>query len=122
MQQLNYLDESYSAALCPDPNDIVNGMVTITDIFNGMILIGFSVSDSTATYSCDSGFEFIGDAMTTCSQINVNFAEFQQHHHASCRLECSINSNGFSTCYNTDTFTCNFHLAYHTFAHAHKGM
>ena len=33
VQQLNYLDESYSAALCPDPNDIVNGMVTITDIF-----------------------------------------------------------------------------------------
>ena len=66
-----------SAALCPDPDDIVNGVVTITDIFSGMMsLTGFSIGD-TATYTCDSGFELIGDAMTTCTQVDVNLAVFQ---------------------------------------------
>ena len=32
-----------------------------------------SVGD-TATYSCDSGFELIGDAITTCTLVDGNFA------------------------------------------------
>ena len=55
-----------SPALCPDPLDIDSGIVTFT---------GNSVGD-TATYTCDSGFELIGVATTTCTQINANFAAF----------------------------------------------
>ena len=50
--------ESCSAALCPDPVDIVNGMVTFNSI------------DDSATYTCNSGFELIGDA--TCIQGDAN--------------------------------------------------
>ena len=57
---------SYSAALCDDPPEIMNGMVTFT---------GNSVGD-TATYSCDSGFELIGGATTTCTQVNESSATF----------------------------------------------
>ena len=56
-----------SAALCPNPVDIDNGMVTFT---------GNSVSD-TATYTCDSGFELIGSATTTCIEVDMNSAAFQ---------------------------------------------
>jgi len=36
---------------------------------------GNSVND-TATYTCNSGFELIGDATTTCTQVDANFAVF----------------------------------------------
>ena len=67
---------SCSAALCPDPVDIVSGGVTFT---------GNSVDD-TATYTCDSGFELIGGATTTCTQVDVNSATFQPAP-PSCRRE-----------------------------------
>ena len=57
---------SCSAALCPDPADIVNGMVTFT---------GNSVGD-TATYTCNAGFELIGSVTTTCTLVDVNSAGF----------------------------------------------
>ena len=57
---------SCSAALCPDPADIVNGMVTFT---------GNSVGD-TATYTCNAGFELIGSATTTCTQVDADSAVF----------------------------------------------
>ena len=66
VHQLNHLDESCSAALCPDPAAIDNGMVTYT---------GNSVGDS-ATYTCDPGFVMIGNETTTCTQVTVNTASF----------------------------------------------
>ena len=57
---------SWSAALCPDPADVANGMVTFA---------ANSVSD-TATYICNSGFELIGSATVTCTQVDVNSATF----------------------------------------------
>ena len=66
VHQLNHLNESCSAALCPDPAANVNGMVTFT---------GNSVGD-TATYTCDPGFELIGSETTTCTQVDVNTASF----------------------------------------------
>ena len=55
-----------SAALCPDPVDINNGMVTFT---------GTSVGD-TATYSCDLHFDLVGDATTTCTQVDSKNTAF----------------------------------------------
>ena len=60
------LHRSCSAALCPDPADVVNGMVMFT---------GNSVGD-TATYTCNSSFELIGNAYVTCTQVDVNSAAF----------------------------------------------
>ena len=60
------LHHFWSAALCPEPADIVNGMVTF---------IGNSVGD-TAMYNCNSGFELIGSVPVTCIQVNVNSAAF----------------------------------------------
>ena len=57
---------SCSVALCPAPVNFDNGMVTFT---------GASIGD-TATYSCDSGFELVGVATTTCTQENANSAAF----------------------------------------------
>ena len=57
---------SCSAALCDDPPEIFNGVVTFT---------GTSVGD-TATYSCDSGFELIGGATTTCTLVDDISATF----------------------------------------------
>ena len=54
------------AALCSDPADISNGIVTFT---------GTSIGD-TATYSCNSGFELDGGATTTCTAMDGNSAEF----------------------------------------------
>ena len=58
------MDLSYSAALCPDPPNIDNGIMAFT---------GNSIGD-TATYTCDSGFVLIGDATTEC--IDANSATF----------------------------------------------
>ena len=60
------LHHSCSAALCPDPADIVNGMMTFT---------GNSVGD-TATYNCNLGFELIGNTFITCTQVDMNIATF----------------------------------------------
>ena len=64
--QFTKLHHSHSAALCPDPANIVNGVVTFT---------GNSVGD-TATYTCNTGFELVGSATTTCTQVDVNSAAF----------------------------------------------
>ena len=32
--------------------------------------------DDTATYSCNTGFELVGSATTTCTRINVNSTVF----------------------------------------------
>ena len=77
VHQLNHLDESFSAALCPDPDGIVNGMGTFT---------GNSVGD-TAAYTCNSGFELIGNAMTTCAQVDANSATFPSVPPPECRRE-----------------------------------
>ena len=53
-------------ALCLDPVDIDFGTVTLT---------GNSIGD-TATYSCNPGFELIGGATTTCTQMDPNSAGF----------------------------------------------
>ena len=56
----------FCIALCPDPVDPINGMMTFT---------GNSVDD-TATYSCNTGFELVGSATLTCTQVNVSSAAF----------------------------------------------
>ena len=56
----------FCVALCPDPVDPVNGIVTFT---------GNSVDD-TATYSCIMGFEQVGSTNATCTQVNVNSSTF----------------------------------------------
>ena len=61
------LHDSCSAALCDDPVDIDNGTVT----FNGN-----SVGDM-ATYTCDLGFELIGNTTTICTLVAMDSAEFQ---------------------------------------------
>ncbi len=68
--------DSCFAALCDNPVVIDNGMVTFS---------GNSVGDM-ATYTCDSGFELIGDETTTCTLVNMDTAEFQPEP-PSCRRE-----------------------------------
>ena len=65
------------ALMCTDPASITNGMVTFT---------GNSVGD-TATYTCDPGFELIGAAMTTCTQVDANSAAFPSVPPPECRRE-----------------------------------
>ena len=77
----------FFVALCPDPAAIVNGMVTST---------GTSVGD-TATYTCNSGLELIGDATTTCTQVNANSAIFSPNP-PSCRRKYCINESRMATC------------------------
>ena len=67
----------FSAALCLDPPAIVNGMSTFT---------GNSVGD-TATYSCNTGFELIGDLTTMCTQIDATSAAFPAVPPPECRRE-----------------------------------
>ena len=74
-----YLHLSCSTALCPDPADIVNATVTFT---------GNSVGD-TAAYTCNSGFQLIGNASTTCTQVDVNSASFFPAAPV-CRRECCM--------------------------------
>ena len=52
-------------------------MVTIT---------GSSIGD-TATYTCDPGFELIGDMIVTCTQVDMISAAFQSLEPPSCRRE-----------------------------------
>ena len=74
------LHHFHTTALCPDPLDIVNGTATFT---------GNTVGD-TATYTCDSGFELIGNASVTCTQVDVNSAAFTPAAPV-CRRECCMN-------------------------------
>ena len=64
--------------VCDDPVDIDNGMVTSN---------GNSIGDI-AMYTCDLGFELIGCATTTCTQVDMDSAEFQPAP-PSCRRECT---------------------------------
>ena len=67
--------------LCSDSVGIENGMVTIT---------GNSVGDI-ATYTCDPGFELIGNMTATCTQVDMNSAVFQLQELPSCRREYCMN-------------------------------
>ena len=60
------MHHSCFAALCPDPADVANGRVTFT---------GNSAGD-TATYTCNSSFELIGNASVTCTQVDDFVAYF----------------------------------------------
>ena len=71
---------SCSAALCPNPADIVNGVVTFT---------GNSVGGDTANYTCTSGFELIGNASITCTQVDDASAAFSPVPPV-CRRKCYI--------------------------------
>ena len=65
---LHYSHESCSAALCSDPDEIDNGMVTFT---------GNSIGDM-ATYTCNSGFGLIRANTTRCIKMpDMNFAAFR---------------------------------------------
>ncbi len=74
--RLHHGIESCPAALCDNPVDIGNGMVT----FNGN-----SIGD-VATYTCNVGFELIGNGTATCTQVDMDRAEFQPAP-PSCRRE-----------------------------------
>ncbi len=63
----HYSYESSSTAQCDDPANIDNGMVTFT---------GNSIGD-VATYTCDLGFELIGNGTATCALVDMDSAEFQ---------------------------------------------
>ena len=56
----------FCTALCPDPVEPVNGMVTFS---------GNSVDDN-ATYSCNMGFDLVGSSTAMCTQVDANSAEF----------------------------------------------
>ena len=60
---------SSSVALCPTPPGINFGSVVVT---------GNSIGD-TATYTCASGYELIGDAVRTCAKLptDPSMADFQ---------------------------------------------
>ena len=62
--------------MCDDPVAIDNGMVTFNDT---------SIGDM-AIYTCDAGFELIGNATTTCTLVDIVRAEFQPAP-PSCRRE-----------------------------------
>ena len=83
---MHSLHLSCSAALCSDPVDIDNGMVTFT---------GNSVSD-TATYTCNLDFELVGSATTTCTQVDANSAVFTPDP-PFCRREHSVNETRVAT-------------------------
>ena len=57
---------------------------------------GNSVGD-TATYSCDSGFELIGGATTTCALVSAISAAFSPEP-PSCRREYCMNVTGLVSC------------------------
>ena len=88
-------------ALCPDPADIVNGMVTFT---------GNSVGD-TATYTCNLVFELIGNASSTCTLIDMNIASFAPAAPV-CRREYYVIINRIMSCYTTMYFTFNALYSY----------
>ena len=71
-----------SAALCPNPPALDNAMVTFT---------GNSVG-GTATYTCNPGFELIGNQTTICTAaVDGNSATFQAVPPPECRREYFMN-------------------------------
>ena len=98
---LVFIDHSCSTALCPDPADIVNGMVALT---------GNSVGD-TATYTCNLNFELIGNASSTCTLIHMNIASFAPAAPV-CRREYYVIINRIISCYTTMYFTFNTLYSY----------
>ena len=52
-----------------------------------MVTVTGNSVDDTATYTCNSGFELIGNASATCSQVDVNSAAFSPAA-PECRREC----------------------------------
>ena len=66
----------------------MNGTVTFT---------GNSVGD-TAAYTCNSGFELIGNASLTCTQVEVSSAAFSPAAPV-CRREYSMNITNGGLCY-----------------------
>ncbi len=74
--RLHHVIEFYSAALCDNQVDIDNGMATFT---------GNSIGD-VATYTCNVGFELIGNGTATCTLVDMDSAEFQPAP-PSCRRE-----------------------------------
>ena len=56
-----------------------------------MTFTGNSVGD-TATYSCDSGFELIGNVITTCTLVDENSPVFSPAP-PFCRRECCMNKS-----------------------------
>ena len=66
----------YPAVRCPEPIDINNGTVAFPNLRVG----------SNAIYTCNSGFELIGNATTTCIRVDMDNAEFQPEP-PSCRRE-----------------------------------
>ena len=81
----DYGHTSSYTALCPDPDEPVNGVVTFTG--NSM--------DDTATYTCNMGFELVGSATATCTleEVAAFFPEPPQ-----CRRKLRINVIGVTTC------------------------
>ena len=65
-----------SAALCTEPLDINYAMVTVS---------GTSIGDN-AIYTCNPGFELIGDEITVCTEVDANSAVYIPEQ-PSCRRE-----------------------------------
>ena len=87
--------------MCLDPVDIDDGTVTLT---------GNLVGD-TATYTCDPGFELVGDAITTCTLEDGNSLSFQPEP-PSCRCEYTdykLPALEWATCH-FQLHECRFHL------------
>ena len=104
----NFLHTSCYAAQCPDPADPVNGMVTVT---------GTSVGD-TATYTCNPGFELIGSASATCTQVDVNSAAYSPAP-PECRREYCMN---ITTCRISGVAACLLSCVNHTRTSAIKTL
>ena len=73
-----------------------------------VISTGNSVGD-TATYTCDPGFELIGDMTTTCTQVDMNSAAFQTQELPSCRREYYINVTRVDICHLCGLYWHRFH-------------
>ena len=79
--------------MCLDPVDIDDGTVTLT---------GNLVGD-TATYTCDPGFELVGDVITTCTLEMETLHHFNRNHHLADVSILTINSlhwNGLHATFN----------------------
>ncbi len=69
------------------------------DIGNGIVTFNGNSTGDMAAYACNSGFELIGNATTTCTLVDMDRAEFQPVQ-PSCRREHSkykIISSGMAT-------------------------
>ena len=82
----------FCTALCPDPVDPMNGMVTFS---------GNSV-DCNATYSCNMSFELVGSSTAMCTQVDANSAEFSPSPPV-CRSKYSINMIGMAMWHSGET-------------------